>query len=96
MKQSHFSAEQSDGSEAGHTSRVEINWKKNTRFEEIDEDEMSSEGQVETSGIDKENTDRNNAQNFSKMLISPLKEPFHFKKMKYNFNLFAASRFVCQ
>ena len=53
LKQSHFVSEPSRGSEGDHTRRIEFSWSKNS-IEEIDEDEMSSEGQVETTGIDKE------------------------------------------
>ena len=54
LKQSHFSSAPSPWSaEALQTAKMEFNWKKKTRFEEVEEDEMSSEGQVETTGIDK-------------------------------------------
>ena len=54
LKQSHFVAKPSQGSVADSMKRLEFNWKKSTKFEEVDEDEMSSEGQVETTGVDKE------------------------------------------
>ena len=73
MKQSHFSANPSDGSETGHKSRLEFNWKKNTRFEEIDEDEMSSDGQVENKEYKSEH-----CPNFFQKDEAPRKRAFSF------------------
>ena len=45
---------QARSGESAKTNRVEFSWTNNSRIAEVDEDEMSSEGQVETTGVDKE------------------------------------------
>ena len=51
INQSHFP---SRSVESAKTNRVEFSWTNDSRIAEVDEDEMSSEGQVETTGVDKE------------------------------------------
>lgn len=47
LKETHITAMPSIGSEAENSTRLEFNWKKNSKLKEVDEDEISSEGQVE-------------------------------------------------
>ena len=56
IKQSGFTSMsgQANTQDSANTERVEFSWTNNFRIAEVDEDEMSSEDQVETSGVDKE------------------------------------------
>ena len=56
IKQSGFTSMsgQANTQDSDNTERVEFSWTNNSRIAEVDEDEMSSEDQVETIGVDKE------------------------------------------
>ena len=79
IKQSHFSSVsgQARPAESANTNRVEFSWTKNTGLIEVDEDEMSSEGQVETTGVDKEYRSEY-CSNYLQVDISEMKRTFSF------------------
>ena len=55
MRQSHFTS--SPSQDTRHSNRLEFSWNKSSNIAElaeVAEDELSSEGQVETTGVDKE------------------------------------------